>query len=185
MINLRAPRIPNSIRLYLLLAFAGALTPLVYAQQDERAVRAAYVFNLTKYVTWPTTRDKLSLRVMGEPGIASVLKSVLDNKTSDGRAIKVAIDSPDSPLGDCDVLYLGGLSPAAVKSILDKTSGKPILTVGDSDRFVRSGGMIALVRSGDQIEIEINLATLRSRHLDVSSRLLNIAVIVSQDGGRR
>ena len=155
------------------------------AQQDERAVRAAYVFNLTKYVTWPDPRQKLNVGVIGESGMGSVLRSVLDSKSSDGRLITVAMGTGDTPPSDCDVLYVSGLAPAATKSVLDKTSGKPVLTVGDSDRFVRNGGMIALVRSGDQMQIEVNLAALRSRHLDVSSRLLGIAVIVSGDGGRR
>ena len=43
--------------------------------------------------------------------------------------------------------------------------------------------MVGLVRSGDQIEIEVNLNALRSRQLEMSSRLLKMAVIVSANGG--
>ena len=60
-----------------------------------------------------------------------------------------------------------------------------MLTVGDSDKFVRTGGMVGLVRSGDQIEIEVNLEALRSRQLDMSSRLLSLAVVVPSGGGLR
>jgi hypothetical protein len=41
------------------------------------------------------------------------------------------------------------------------------------------------VRSGDQIEIEVNLPALRSRKLDMSSRLLKLAVLVPTGGGSR
>jgi hypothetical protein len=168
----------------ILMAVSIAPAIRVSAQQDERAVRAAYVFNLTKYVTWPDKHDKLSVGVIDQGGMGPVLKSVLDNKSSDGRPITVVMHSADAPLNECDVLYVSGVQAPTLKSIIERTKGRPVLTVGDNDRFVRSGGMIALVRSGDEVQIEINLSALRSRHMDVSSRLLSIAVIVSDGGGR-
>ena len=163
----------------LLLTFSG----FGRAQQDERAVRAAFVFNLTKYVSWPASRDRLVIGVVGTGNIGTVLKQVLDGKTSDGRRISVVIHMPDSDLGDCDVLYVAGLAPATMKAILSRAAGRAVLTVGDSDQFVRAGGMVGLVRSGDQIEIEVNLPALRSRNLDMSSRLLQLAVLVPAGGG--
>jgi hypothetical protein len=165
----------------LLVAMAGIAT----AQQDERAVRAAFLFNLTKYVSWPTSGDRLVVGVVGTGNTAEVLRQVLDGKISDGRRITVVIHSPDSDLGECDVLYVAGLAPVATKSILNRTGARAVLTVGDSDQFVRAGGMVGLVRSGDQIEIEVNLPALRSRKLEMSSRLLKLAVLVPSGGGSR
>ncbi len=164
--------------LLFLLVFSG-LSP---AQQDERAVRAAFVFNLTKYVVWPGATDRLVVGVIAPGNIGPVLKQVLDGKTSDGRRITVMIHTPESELGDCDVLYVAGLSPAALRSVLGRVAGRAVLTVGDSDQFVRAGGMVGLVRSGDEIEIEVNLPALRSRRLDMSSRLLKLAVLVPRGG---
>ncbi len=162
-----------------LLCFCGFLS----AQQDERAVRAAFVFNLTKYVSWPSTRDRLVIGVIGSSNMATVLKRVLDGKASDGRQISVILHNPEADLNECDVLYVADLPSATMRSVLSRVSGRAVLTVGDSDQFVRGGGMVALVRSGDQIEIEVNLPELRSRHLDMSSRLLKLAVLVPKSGG--
>lgn len=167
------------------LAIAALFAVSVAAQQNEQAVRAAYVFNLTKYVSWPGTRDHIVIGVFGDGATALALKQVLDGKKSDGRPIRVILHSSDAQLTECDVLYVSGASPASLKSILNRTNGRPVLIVGDSDRFVRNGGMVGLVRTGDQIQIEVNLETLRNRGLDISSRLLRIAVIVSGDGGNR
>lgn len=153
------------------------------AQQDERAVRAAFVFNLTKYVSWPVGHDRLVIGVVGSGDTATVFKQVLDGKISDGRRIAVVPHTSDSEFNECDLLYINNISPAMLHSILSRTGKRAMLTVGDSDRFVRSGGMVGLVRSGDQIEIEVNLEALRSRQLDMSSRLLNLAVVVSSSGG--
>jgi YfiR/HmsC-like len=165
----------------LFLAFAG----FVPAQQNEHAVRAAFVFNLTKYVTWPGPRDRLVIGVIGPGDIGPVLKEVLNGKLSDGRPISVIAHSSDAEFGECDVLYITAVSTAEVKSILNRVGGHGVLTVGDSDQFVRAGGMVGLVRSGDQIEIEVNLPALRSRKLDMSSRLLKLAVLVPTGGGSR
>jgi YfiR/HmsC-like len=155
------------------------------AQQDERAVRAAFVFNLTKYVSWPGARDHLVIGVVGNGNFGTVLKQILDTKLSDGRPITVVIHTPDSDLGECDVLYVADQPPAAMKSILNRAAERAVLTVGDNDQFVRAGGMVALVRSGDQIEIEVNLPALRNRKLDMSSRLLKLAVLTPAGGGLR
>jgi hypothetical protein len=155
------------------------------AQQDERAVRAAFVFNLTKYVTWPHPRERLVIGVIGEGNMGPVLKQILDGKVSDGRRIIVLMHSSDAELRECDLLYVAESSPARIRSILDRVGSRAVLTVGDTEQFTRTGGMVGLVRSGEQIEIEVNLDALRSRQLEMSSRLLNLAVIVSASGGIR
>ena len=162
------------------------LTPkLLNAQQDERAVRAAFLFNLTKYVSWPSAREHLVIGVIGNGEIGTVLSRVLDGKVSDGRRISVVIHGAESELNECDVLYVAGASSAVIRPILSRSANRPILTVGDSDQFVRAGGMVALVRSGDQIDIEVNLGALRDRRLDMSSRLLKLAILVPSGGGPR
>jgi hypothetical protein len=158
---------------------------LLHAQQDERAVRAAFVFNLTKYVTWPQPRQRLVIGVVGQGSMGPILKQVLEGKASDGRQITVWMNPTDAELRECDVLYVAELSVNRVRSILDRVTTGAVLTVGESDQFAHAGGMVALVRSGDQIEIEVNLDALRSRRLEMSSRLLNLAVLVSPGGGVR
>ena len=155
------------------------------AQQDERAVRAAYVFNLTRYVSWPGVKKHLVIGVVDEGSMGPVLKQILENKVSDGREISIMIHPSEAELRDCNLVYFSDSSPAKVRSLLNRIGGDSILTVGESDQFARAGGMVSLVRSGDQIEIEVNLNALRNRNLDMSSRLLNLAVIVAGSGGMR
>ena len=181
----RAPRYSRWRVLACLAVVTLLLVNWLPAQQDERAVRAAFVFNLTKYVSWPTARNRLVVGIVGPEHIASGLKQVLDGKVSDGRRISVVMHTPESELSECDVLYVTEVPLSTLKSILNRAANRALLTVGDNEQFVRTGGMVGLVRSGDQMEIEVNLAALRSRQLNMSSRLLNIAVLVSSGGGTR
>lgn len=177
----------RALRLAVLTCFALAmLTPqTVTAQQDERAVRAAFVFNLTKYVSWPGAKKRLVIGVVDEGSMGPVLKQILEKKVSDGREISIMIHPSEAELRDCNVVYFSESSPAKIRSLLNRLGGDSILTVGESDQFARAGGMVSLVRSGDQIEIEVNLNAVRNRNLEMSSRLLNLAVIVPGSGGTR
>jgi hypothetical protein len=49
------------------------------------------------------------------------------------------------------------------------------LTVGDTDRFVETGGMINFVKEGKKIRFEINEAAAKRAGLRVSSKLLSLA----------
>jgi hypothetical protein len=65
-----------------------------------------------------------------------------------------------------------------VHAVLQKVSHKEILTVGDWDFFTKEGGMVGLVHSGAQIQVQINEVAAGEAHLTIGSRLLHIATIV-------
>ena len=178
------PHSPSSWWVLLLALLCVCLFPgqRLHAQQDERAVRAAYVFSLTKYVSWPNGRDHLVIGVVGDGEMGPVLKQLLDGKKSDGKNIRIATHPAEAELHDCDILYVTDSSPTEIHAILRRIVGRSVLTVGETDRFVRAGGMVAMVRSGDQMQIEVNTNALRTAQLQMSSRLLRLAVIVSGDG---
>lgn len=58
---------------------------------DELAVKAALVFNLTKYVEWPQGNNDVVIGFVGESPMGEVLKTMLDGKTSESRPIHVLL----------------------------------------------------------------------------------------------
>ena len=62
--------------------------------------------------------------------------------------------------------------------------GRPILTVGDTEGFARSGGMIRFITERNIIRLRINMDESRAVGIAISSRLLRAADIVSTDEGR-
>lgn len=153
------------------------VSPL-FAQRDEGAVRAAFVFNLTKYVEWPNLGHELVIGFVGDSETGAVLQRVVSGKISGSRTIRVVISPSEEQLSRCNILYVGYSSAKKTQSILDKIRNKNILSVGESDHFAREGGMVGLVRDGDHIQIEVNLESVQSGGLKISSRLLNLAEIV-------
>jgi hypothetical protein len=146
--------------------------------RDERAVKAAFVFNLTKYVEWPQASNEMLIGFVGEGPTGDVLKNMLDGKTSESRPIRVLLSPSDQELERCNILYIADPSPPRIRATLDRVHGRSILTVGDTGSFVRQGGMISLVTVGEQVQIQVSVETAQASQLKISSRLLNIAIIV-------
>jgi hypothetical protein len=170
------------------LAGAPAFSPSTVGGEtrDERAVRAAYVYNLIRYVEWPSQGKELTIGLAGDAATGDVMEKLLNGRTSDGQTIRVVRTPSDEEAQKCSVLYVAD-TPAAgltveMRKTLDRTlervKGKSVLTVGETEEFARAGGMIALVNSGDHIQIEVNLEAAQSAGIRISSRVLNLATIV-------
>ena len=166
----------------LLLCSLLLLSPLLVSSsaqvQDERAVRVAFVFNLTKYVEWPHPGSELLIGFIGEGTMGEMLQKMLNGKTTDSRTIRVLISPSDEELEHCQVLYVGYASSRKIRLAVDKVRNKRILTIGEADSFAQDGGMVGLVRARDQIQIQVNLAVTQEAQLKISSRLLSLSTIV-------
>lgn len=158
------------------LLFITQLT--AFPQQDVRAVRTAFLYNLTKYVNWRPAQRQIVIGYLGNRDLGPALARVLDGKDVDGRTIHVLLYPGTSDFDRCDVLYLEEMDSRRLREILNQVRDKRVLTVGDTELVPRMGGMVGLVRNGDQIQLEINADAARGAGFQISSRVLDLAVIV-------
>jgi len=150
----------------------------VAQERDERTLKSAFVFNLTKYVEWPSPRSGLAICFVGEGPMGESLETLLQGKSSESRVIHVVLFPNDDSVDQCDVLYVGNAAPKKVRSVLERIRNKGVLSIADFESFPQVGGMVALVRSGQQIQMHINLEAVQDAKLKISSRVLNLATIV-------
>jgi hypothetical protein len=78
----------------------------------------------------------------------------------------------------CHILYVSDSEKKDLPDILSIVGGKSWLTVSSVSDFASQGGMIGFVRKGNNIRFEVNLEAIKRGELSVSSRLLNLALIV-------
>jgi hypothetical protein len=154
------------------------MAPAAAQVRDERAVKVALVYNLTKYVEWSKTANALNICFSGEGGMGEMLQKVLEGKSSESRPIHLVLFPSDEELKKCNILYIVETSPKKVRATLDKVRTLNILTVGETEAFIHEGGMVGLLRTGEQVQIQINLEAARNAKLRISSRLLDLAVLV-------
>lgn len=163
-------------------AFGAAALDVRPAAQShgsiEDDVKAAYLFNFTKFVEWPSgafsgTSDPLKVCVAGDEALRHAVERAVTGERVGGRPLKYVAPPPDDAAG-CHMLYLGrGATDRA--SLIATAAKHPILIVGDSPQFLQLGGAIAFVIEERRVRFDIDPAAAARAGLKVSSKLLRVA----------
>jgi hypothetical protein len=156
--------------------------PVMALEQDEASVKAAFIFNFTKFVEWPTANEgPLQICLLGEPDLLLTALTNLEGKLSQGSNIHVRNVAGDADsLGGCRVIVVGASETARVATILGNAQQQPALTVSEIDHFADDGGMIALVVDNARVQFEINSQAAQRANLKLSAQLLKLARKVKQ-----
>ena len=85
-------------------------------------------------------------------------------------------DFPElSEIDDCHILFISESESQRLREVFWRSEGKPILTVGESRRFLDSGGMIRFKVVGRRVRFEIDQSAAKQAGLEVSSKLMNLS----------
>lgn len=167
---------------FLLLFLLCRFTGTVMAQQEvaEANVKAAFIYNFTRYIDWDTTGNTDNYFVIGIIGSSAVTKPLIEiARTSRVNNKKILIQRYSKPeeIGDCQVLFIPKKIPYSLSSILDRT-GKGVLTVSEEPGFAKHGTELNFVIVKEKVKFEANLKAIFLAGLKVSSQLLKLAIIV-------
>jgi hypothetical protein len=83
----------------------------------------------------------------------------------------------------CNMVFISRSENRHLAAILANLRNSPILTMGEGDDFLVSGGMIRFCLEGDRVRFEINREAAESARLKISSKLLLLARNVAGGGG--
>lgn len=167
----------------LLIALTGILAGHVRAQSlSEREARIAYLYNFAKFVEWPADalppRAAISFCVLGDHSLGGELENAARGREIAGHRVLVSTVTPDGALRACHLLYVTGLDQKRTSDLLAATTGAPVFTVSDEQRFAERGGVATLVFEGGRPRFAFNVDMAQRAHLVISSRLLALASII-------
>jgi hypothetical protein len=165
----------------------GALPSLsLHAQEapTEYQVKAAYLFNFLKFVEWPgdplvDTNGRWVIGVVGDNPFGDNLTQIVSGKTVQGHELLVRRFQPGEDLHACHVLFISASEKKRLPSMLAALSSSSVLTVGDMDHFIESGGMIQFVMEEKRVRFAIDVGASSQARLKVSSKLLSLARTVT------
>ena len=150
----------------------------------EYQVKAAYLLNFLKFVEWPgdpnaDIHERWIVGVIGENPFGDGLSQIIKGKAVQGHELEVREFRSGEDLRVCHVLFMSVSEKKRLASTLAGLNGSSVLTVGDMDHFIESGGMVQFVMEEKRVRFAIDIgATSRSR-LKVSSKLLSLARTVT------
>jgi uncharacterized protein DUF4154 len=165
-----------------------AVQVLAYASQAASqtatvpALKAAFLYNFANFAEWPADvlapAQRLSLCVVGDDAVANAIEQVIKGRAVEGHELIVQIVKPDGPLRSCHLLYVGGRDAKRSSQILETLKGSTVFSVGESDNFAESGGVVQLIAEKDRMRFAVNVASAQRARLHISSKLLKLATIV-------
>lgn len=145
----------------------------------EYRIKAAYLYNLGKFITWPNENDMakdaaITLCVYGYNPFDNYLDK-LQEKQIRGRAIAVRYLGEHDPVDSCQLIFISHRNKTLPKLLAAPPPYPPILTVSDDRDFLNRGGQVSLVTASNNIQLDINLTRAKQAGFSVSANLLEIA----------
>jgi hypothetical protein len=153
---------------------AGAAVASAQEVPLEYRVKAAYLFNFTKFVEWPPAAvpvETFNICIAGRNPFGTALSATLVGENVRGLPLTNRIVDP-SAVASCHVLFVPRTVTAA--PYLRAAAMAPVLTVGESPAFLEQGGAINFVLEDGRVRFEINQGAAERAGLRISSRLLQL-----------
>lgn len=167
---MRAPFLKLCLATALWAAFVQALAAEAGFQETE--VKAAFVYNLVKFVEWPAgvISAGTTFRLCHE-GVSALQERALaglEGKLVGGLPVQVQSVKLAGGLKSCHAVVMGPNSTIRPQQCPDG-----VLTIGEGG-FVDEGGMIGLVTESGNIYLEFNIESARRAHIRIPAQVLQL-----------
>lgn len=183
--------------LFLLLAlFFCLLFPIAAPGNNisEYEIKGAMIVNFIRFATWPDMEPDMGPDMGRNPDIEAsgthIIVGIMgSNATFDafapmqglrvnGRSLSVRHIDAIYKISECQVLFVDKSQRFRLVEIMDAVDGLPILTIGESGDFIKTGGLIRFYLHNNHIRFEINGKAAAKSPVRLGSQLMEIGKIV-------
>jgi hypothetical protein len=165
-------------------------------------IKAGMVYHLSQLTEWPDGRFEndstpITVGVLGKDphGFADYFRSESTNFTAQGRSFVVKNLSYQAgtnkvsgvstalkeEMQECHILFVTAAETRHLVQILAVVGEAGVLTVGESENFSITGGMVSFVIEKSIVKINVNMRALEKGRIKTSSEFLRHAQLVESD----
>jgi hypothetical protein len=149
----------------------------------EYKIKAGYIYNFARFIKWPEQSFEnhpssfLLCLIEGHPFGNQFQK--VEGKLITGKKLTIKRLSSQDNLKQCQILFIPTSKREDMGAIIKSLENSHVLTVSEAQGFHKVGGMVGLIKKGDQVKLEINLQATKKIELRINAKLLEIATIVN------
>lgn len=164
-----------------LLMGASSFSPLRAqdgAEASEPAVKAAYLYRICSYVSWPSqpaAASPLVIAVLNSPQVHAELARLLPGRKIDGRDIELRRLHEADAVDSVHVLYVGSEPLVRSNTWLKLAAARSLLLVSDQNDGLAQGAAINFLRVSGRVRFEAAPDAAARHGLKLSARLLAVA----------
>ena len=146
--------------------------------EREAQLKAAYVFNFLKFVEWnpSVSSDVLQVCFAGADDVREALGKAATGKTVSGRKVLVRPIAEIQNAQSCAAIYVD-----TVRGTSRWSSASSALTIGGTEDFTQTGGIIRLYTESNRLRFIVNVGNARRAGVQISSNLLKLATQIEQE----
>ena len=158
-------------------------------QPDEYTLKVAYLYNFTRYITWPEDawpagQQGFVIGVIGDNPFGSTLDQLATKKQAQRRRIVIRYFDTLADYEPCHMLFVAAsTSPEVRAAVIRQTRNQPVLVIGESAGYAEAGSPVNFVLlPNGTINIEINIDAMNRRRMQTNALLLKLASVVRDKG---
>jgi uncharacterized protein DUF4154 len=168
----------------------GAIGMAQSDQPSEYEVKAAFLFNFTKFVEWPDgsfndPHAPIVIGIIGDDPFGESLIRIVAGQKAQGRAIVIIRYRRGDDLRRCHILFISASERQHSTQILASLRDASVLTVSDIDGFAEAGGAMQFVMQESRVRFVVNLDAATQSKLRVSAKLLVLARVINHGEAAR
>jgi len=151
-------------------------TYVCHAELKTHQIKAAYLYQISKFVFWPEERkqvDHFQVCQMGRDSYAGNLNKISGRSVFNKPVIIRSVDSL-SNAQDCHLLVLSDPTKIPLKELRTWLSQNSVLTVVDGEEYWERG-MVTFVLEKQRVRLHINLSLAKTSGLTFAANLLEVA----------
>jgi hypothetical protein len=147
------------------------------AELDIFEVKARYIYNFVKYITWPEGEnqgEEFVIAVMDAPNLNAALTEVLREKDLQGKPFKAVFVDSATAQPQARAIYFKEARGEKLAQLIEAAPPWAV-TIGEGPNFLAKGGMIEFNINEGKVRFSVNLRKLRDKGFAVESKLLSAA----------
>ncbi|MEM7704607.1 MAG: YfiR family protein [Pseudomonadota bacterium] len=154
--------------------------------QFENSLKAALVYKIMAYVTWPDSAfssdvdARFNVCGYGENPLEGALTSLAARQAAGPQIALYKLNGEKPAAQLCHLLFVGDVED--FESALELTRDQPTLTISDAEAFAAGGGMIEIRKTRNSFGFLINRDAALDANLMIAAPLLELSTVV---GGNR
>lgn len=164
----------------LLLCLIFSLRTFAQEPAPEYQIKAAFLFNFAKFVDWPPQafpqpNSPIIIGVLGKNVFGHYLEDTIRDKEVKNRRFEIKEFTSVNDAVNCHILFISPTLKDDLPKILTALHNASVLTVSESDEFIKAGGMIDFTIEESKVHFQINDDAAKKAGLRISSKLLSLA----------
>lgn len=168
------------LALSLLTVFDPARTTAASPVSKEYQVKAAFLYNFTKFVEWPSAKfadhqAPIVIGVLGKNPFGTALAEMLKERKVNGREVEFKLVSSVAEIRHLHVLFVAASEASRFEGLETALRENSVLGVGETESFLSQGGAIMFALEDDKLRFEIDMGSAEEASLRISAQLQKLA----------